>query len=99
MSIKTNIWRFTWGKNYCYACRVGVIYDAERIEKLIKMADVTYNFCETKKDIQLRIDFDPKCDKFWMYYYRKSWRTRLGHCKWRYLKNYIDDYMICWNDK
>ena len=31
--------------------------------------------------------------------YKKCWRMRFGHCKWTYLKNYIDDYMICWNDK
>ena len=45
-----------WGtllgeRNYCYVCRVGVSYDAERIEKLIKIANVTYNFYEIKKDI------------------------------------------------
>ena len=51
-------------KNYCYVCRVGIIYDAERIEKLIKIAGVTYNFCEIEKDIQFCIDFNPKCDKF-----------------------------------
>ena len=38
-------------KKYCYVCRVGIIYDAERIKKLIKIADVTYNFCEIEKDI------------------------------------------------
>ena len=27
------------------------------------------------------------------------WRTRFGHCKLSYLKNYIDDYMICWDNK
>ena len=90
---------FTWRKKFCYVCRVGVTYDAERIEKLIKIADVTYNFHEIKKDIQLCIDFDPKCDEFWMYHYKKSGKRRLGHCYLRYLKNYIDDYMICWNDK
>ena len=42
---------FLGEKNYCYVCRVGIIYDAERIEKLIKIADVTYNFCEIEKDI------------------------------------------------
>ena len=31
-------------KNYCYFCRVGVTYDAEKIENLMKIADVTYNF-------------------------------------------------------
>ena len=86
-------------RNYCYVCRVGVNCDAERIEKLIKIADVTYNFHEIKKDIQLCIDFDPECNKFWMYHYRKSGKTRLGHCYWRYLKNYINDYRTCWNDK
>ena len=86
-------------KNYCYVCHVGVTYDVEKIENLIKIADVNYNFCAMKKDIQLCIDFDSKCDKLWMYHYRKSWRTGFDHCKWTYLKNYIDDYMICWNDK
>ena len=56
-------------KNYCYVCPVGVTYDAERIEKLIKIVDVTYNFHEIKKDIQLCIDFDPECNEFWMYHY------------------------------
>ena len=70
-------------RNYCYVYLVGVTSDdAERIEKLIKIADVTYNFHEIKKDIQLCIDFDPECDKFWMYHYRKSGKTRLGHCYW-----------------
>ena len=41
---------------------------------------------------------NPECDKFWLYHYKKSGKTRLGHCYWRYFKNYID-YMICWNDK
>ena len=45
---------------------MGVNYYAERIEKQIKIADVTYNFHEIRKDIQLCIDFDPECDKFWM---------------------------------
>ena len=40
-------------KNYSYVCRVGVIYDAEKIENLIKIADVTYNFFAIKKDIQI----------------------------------------------
>ena len=85
-------------RNY-YVCRVGVDYDAEKIENIIKIADVTYNFCKIKEDIKLCIDFDSTCNKFWMYHYRKSWKTRLGHCECTYLKNYIDDYMICWNDQ
>ena len=52
-------------------CRVGVTYDAEKIENLIKIAYITYNFYAIKKDIQLCIDFDSKCDKFWMYHYKK----------------------------
>ena len=40
-------------KNYCFVCHVGVTYDAEKIENLIKIADVTYNFCAIKKDIQI----------------------------------------------
>ena len=44
-------------RNYCYVYLVGVTSDdAERNEKLIKIADVTYNFHEIKKDIQLCID-------------------------------------------
>ena len=44
-------------RNYCYVYLVGVTSDdAERIEKLIKIADVTSNFHEIKKDIQLCID-------------------------------------------
>ena len=71
----------------------------KKIEKLDKIADITYNFHEIKEDIQLCIDFDSTCDEFWMYHYRKSWKTRFGTCKWTYLKNYIDYYMICLNDK
>ena len=37
-------------KNYCYVCRVGVTYDADKIENLIKIADVTYNFSAIKKE-------------------------------------------------
>ena len=85
-------------RNYCCVCRVGVNYDAERIESIIKIADVTYNFHEIKKCIQVCIDFDPECNKFWMYHYQKSRKTRLRHSYWRYLKNYIDDYKICWNN-
>ena len=43
-------------RKYCYVCRVGVDYDAEKIENIIRIADVTYNFCKIKEDIQLCID-------------------------------------------
>ena len=50
LSIKTDTYGGSLGdKNYCYVCRVGVTYDAEKIENLIKIADVTYNFCAIKK--------------------------------------------------
>ena len=56
-------------RNCYYVCRVEVGYDAEKIENIIKIADVTYNFCKIKEDIQLCIEFDSTCDKFWMYHY------------------------------
>ena len=88
-------------KNYCYICRVGVTSDEEKIKNPRKIADVTNNFLNIKEDIQLRIDFDSSCDKFWMYHYKTSYKTRFGSYKWHYLKNYIDeyDYSICWNDQ
>ena len=88
-------------KNYCYVCRVGVTYDEEKIKNPRKIADVTNNFLNIKEDIQLCIDFDSSFDKFWMYHYKTSYKTRFGSCKWHYLKNYIDeqDYSICWNDQ
>ena len=50
LSIKTDTYGGSLGdKNYCYVCRVGVTYDAQKIENLIKIADVTYNFCAIKK--------------------------------------------------
>ena len=82
---------------YCYICRVGVIYHSDRIEKLIKIADINHTL-KMKKDIQLCIDFDPSCKNFWMYHYKTSWKDRFGFCKWKYLKNYIDSYDICFND-
>ena len=51
---------------YCYICNVGVTYHSDRIEKLIKIADIINNTLEMKKDIQLCIDLDPSCQKFWM---------------------------------
>ena len=40
-------------RNYCYVCRVGVTYNADRIQKLTKIADVFNNHREIIKDIQL----------------------------------------------
>ena len=88
-------------KSYCYICHVGVIYVEERNKNLRKIADVYNNFLNIKEHIQLCIDFDSTCDRFWMYHFKTSYKTRFGDCKWRYLKNYIDecDYFICWNDQ
>ena len=83
---------------YCCIYRIGVTYHSDRIEKLIKIADIINNTLEMKKDIQLCIDFDPSCKNFWMYYYKTSWKDRFGFCEWKYLKNYIDTYDICFND-
>ena len=92
------LWHTIDGKrNYCYVCRVGVTYNADRIQKLTKIADIFDNYREIKKDIQLCITFDPECDEFWMYHYRTSGKGRFGFCYWCYLKNYIDEcyYYIC----
>ena len=83
---------------YWYICRVEVTYHSDRIEKLTKIADIVNNTLEIKKDIQLCIDFDPSCENVGMYHYKTSWKDRFGFCKWKYLKNYIDSYDICFND-
>ena len=49
---------------YCCIYRIGVTYHSDRIEKLIKIADIINNTLEMKKDIQLCIDFDPSCKNF-----------------------------------
>ena len=88
-------------RNYCYVCRVGVTSNKEKIKNIKKYHLFIIIFLEIKKDIQLCIDFDPTCNKFWMYHYKKSYITELGNCKWRYLKFYINEYIyrLCWNDK
>ena len=83
---------------YCHICWVGVTYHSDRIENLIRIADIINNTLKMKKYIQLCIDFDPLCEIFWMYHYKISWKDRFGFCKWKYLKNYIDTYDICFND-
>ena len=55
---------------YCYICRVGITYHADRIENFKKIADIIKSFLEIKTDIQLCIDFDPSCNIFWMYHYK-----------------------------
>ena len=70
--------------------------DCEKNYCYVCRVGITYDAYE---DIQLCIDFDLTCDEFWMYHYQKSWKTRFGTCEWTYRKNYIDDHMICLNDK
>ena len=41
------LWSTLSGKrNYCFVCPVGVSYNADKIQKLTKIADVFNNFCE-----------------------------------------------------
>ena len=83
---------------YCYVCRVGVRYHADKMENLTKIAEIITNILEMKEDIWLSIDFDPSCENFWLYHYKTSWQDHFGICKWKYLKSYIDTYKICFND-
>ena len=90
--------------NYCYACRVKVTYDREKISNLRKIAPVHYNFIEIKKDIQLCIDYDPSCKDFWMYHYRRTVKRRFRmtiYFQWEYLSSLINQYIyqICKNDQ
>ena len=59
-------------RNYYYFCRVGVTYNEEKIKNIKKMSLIHNDFLENKKDIQLCIDFNPTCDKFYMYHYKKK---------------------------
>ena len=89
-------------RNYCFVCRVGVTYNADKIQKLTKIADVFNNFCEIQKDIQLCVDFDPECDEFWLYHYRiTNKRRKFNKTYWRYLHNFAEEsyHWICHIDK
>ena len=48
----------------------------------------------------LCINFDPRCDKFWLYHY-KTGVGKIGRTYQRYLKNYfnLSYYYICQRDK
>ena len=85
-------------RSYCFICCVRVDYHADRIENLKKIADIS-NFLKMKIDIHLCVDFDPSCTNFSMYHYKTSWIDHFGECRWKYLKNYIDMYNICFIDK
>ena len=87
-------------RNYCYVCRVKVTYDEEKIINLRKIASVHYNFIEIKKDIQLCIDYDPCCEDFWMYHYRRTVKRGFRitiYFQWEYLSSWINQYIyqIC----
>ena len=80
-------------QNYCHICHVKVTYTEEKPEIFKEIAFVYNNFLEIKKDIQLCIDFNPTCKNFWMYHYRKTYKTGFGKFKWRYLKSWIHHYI------
>ena len=69
-------------RNYCFACRVKITYNEEKIRSLKKIVFIHNNFLEIKKDIQLCIDFDPSCKDFWLYHYKQTYVTGLGNFKW-----------------
>ena len=75
----------------------GQRYHAGKMENLTKIAEII-NVIEMKEATRLCIDFEPSCEKFWLYHYKTSCQDRFGICKWKYLKNYIDTYKICFND-
>ena len=35
---------------------------------------------------------------FWIYHYSTSWVDRFDRFRWKYLKDYIDTYDICFKD-
>ena len=88
-------------RNYCFVCRVGIIYNAEKIQKLTKIADAFNNYREIKKDIQLCVDFDPECDKFWLYHIRITKRGKFNKTYRRYLSNFAEKsyHWICHIEK
>ena len=74
-----------------------MLADEERIKNLRKITNVYNNLLNIKEDIQLCIDYDSTCDKFWIYHFKTNYKPRFGDCKWCYLKNYLDEYnyFIC----
>ena len=88
-------------RSYCYVCWVKVTYDEEKIHKLKKITSVYNNFIELKQDFQLCIDFDPSCNNFWMYHYRRSCQTGMINFKREYFKNWIHYYIhkICYSNQ
>ena len=71
----------TADQNYCYVCRVKVAYNEGKIKSLKKIALIHNNFLETKKDMQLCVDFDQSCKYFQFYHYRKTFVTGFGNFK------------------
>ena len=88
-------------RNYFYVCLVKVTYNEEKVKSLKKMAIIHNNFLEIKKHMQLCIDFDPSCQVFCIYHYRKTSETGLRNFKWQYLYSWILHYIyeLCQNDK
>ena len=82
-------------RSYCFVCRVRVEFDADRIANLKKIKDIINKFHEIKISIQR---YDPTCNNFWIYHYSTSWVDRFDRFRWKYLKDYIDTYDICFKD-
>ena len=82
--IKTLCQRLDGEQDYCYACRVKVAYNADKIYKLKKITEIYNNHCEIKKDLQLCIDFG--CKNFWWYHYKTTGKGKWCRTYWRYLK-------------
>ena len=80
-------------RNYFYVCLVKVTYNEEKVKSLKKMAIIHNNFLEIKKHMQLCIDFDPSCQDFCIYHYRKTSETGLCNFKWQYLYSWILHYI------
>ena len=88
-------------RKYCFVCWVGITYNADKIQKLTKIADVFNNYREIKKDSQLCVDFDPECDEFWLYHYKITKRGKFNKNYWWYLSNFAEEsyHWICHIDK
>ena len=77
---ETNKWYDSRSKLFCVS-RVKVAYNEEKIKSLKKIAFIQNNFLETKKDMQLCVDFDQICKDFQLYHYKKTFVTGFGNFK------------------
>ena len=85
-------------KNYCYICRVKMIYNIEKNYKLKKISDIINTYEQTKEDLQLSIKFGH--DNFWLYRFKTNVeikKKKFSEIYLRYLKKFTIDgyYCIC----